>query len=79
MQKQQRLFQQLEKQLAEINQKKSELEAKLADPSTYANAEQFKATEAAYKLVVQQTETVTKQYEDIFEKIMDLEEQLAGN
>jgi ATP-binding cassette subfamily F protein 3 len=79
LQKQQRLFQQLEKQLSEINQKKAELEIKLADPSTYANAGQFKITETSYKQAVQQVESITKQYEEVFEKIMSLEEQLAGN
>jgi ATP-binding cassette subfamily F protein 3 len=79
LQKQQRLFQQIEKQLAEFNQKKAGLESKLADPDIYLNADNFKKTETSYKEILQQLEGVSKQYEETFEIIMNLEEQLAGN
>ena len=78
LQKQQRVFQQLEKQLAELNQKKDELEVKLGLPETYANGEEFKKTEALYKNVNQQLEQVNKEYELVFEKIISLDEQLLS-
>jgi ATP-binding cassette subfamily F protein 3 len=73
LQKQQKLFQQLEKQLADLNVQKAGLEAKLAAPDIYANPEEFKKTEASYKSITQQINTTTKQYEEVFEKIMELE------
>jgi ATP-binding cassette, subfamily F, member 3 len=79
LQKQQKQFQKVEQQVAELNTKKQELEAKLAAPDTYAHADKFKETEAAYKQATQQLEAVNQQYEELFEKIMKLEEQLSGN
>jgi ATP-binding cassette subfamily F protein 3 len=73
LQKQQKLFQQLEQQLADLASKKTELEARLAAPDTYANPEEFKKTETAYRNVLQQLEKANKQYEEVFEKIMELE------
>ena len=79
LQKEQKQFQKLEQQLSELSSKKAELEAKLASPDTYASAETFKETETAYHQVSQQWEAANQQYEKLFEKIMSLEEQLAGN
>ncbi|HEY0066703.1 MAG TPA: ABC-F family ATP-binding cassette domain-containing protein [Flavisolibacter sp.] len=73
LQKQQKLFQQLEQQLADLGSKKTELEARLASPDTYANADEFKKTETAYRNVMLQLEKANKQYEEVFEKIMELE------
>lgn len=73
LQKQQKLFQQLEQQLAELASKKTGLEARLASPDTYANPEEFKKTETAYRDVLLQLEKANKQYEEVFEKIMELE------
>ncbi len=77
LQKQQKQFQKVEQQVAELNTKKQELEAKLAAPDIYANADKFKETEGAYKQVTQQLQAVNQQYEELFEKIMKLEEQLG--
>jgi ATP-binding cassette subfamily F protein 3 len=79
LQKQQKQFQKIEQQLSELASKKDGLESKLASPETYANAEKFKETETAYKQISQQWETANRQYEELFEKIMNLEEQLAGS
>jgi len=79
LQKQQKQFQKIEQQLSEFASKKTEMEARLASPETYSNADKFKETETAYKQVSQQWETANRQYEELFEKIMNLEEQLAGN
>lgn len=78
LQKQQKLFQQIEKQLAEINQQKTGLETKLADPATYANGEEFKKTEAAYKQIQDKLNAANAEYEKIFEKMMQLEEELSA-
>jgi ATP-binding cassette, subfamily F, member 3 len=75
LQKQQKLFQQLERQLAELNKQKAELEGQLSHPSTYADPEAFKKTENAYRQVQDKLAGVNNDYEKVFEKIMNLEEQ----
>ena len=78
LQKQQKQFQKIEQQVSECNNKKAELENRLSAPDTYANADKFKETETAYKQIIEQLEAINKQYEELFEKIMSLEEQLSG-
>ena len=75
LQKQQKQFNQIEKQLAEYSIKRDELESRLADSSTYANAEDFKKTEAGYKDILDKIHKATGEYEKVFEKIMELEKQ----
>jgi ATP-binding cassette subfamily F protein 3 len=73
LQRQQRLFKQLEEKIAQAQQKKSDLENQLASSDVYSDAGKFKTTEAAYKEVQQQLEQYNKEYEQVFEKIMELE------
>lgn len=77
LQKEQKNFQQVEKKLGELNSKKAGLELKLSAPDTYSNPVEFKKTETDYKEVSSQIETANKQYEELFEKIMNLEEQIG--
>jgi ATP-binding cassette, subfamily F, member 3 len=76
LQKQQKLFQKLEKDVADLNLKKEELEDKLAHPETYSNGDEFKKTEGAYKDVMAKLELLNKEYEVVFEKIILLDEEL---
>jgi ATP-binding cassette subfamily F protein 3 len=76
LQKQQKTFQQLEKKVAEITQQKEELEIKLTRPEIYASGEEFKKTEAAYKDALNKLQAANKEYEKVFEKIIELDEQL---
>lgn len=78
LQRQQKLFQQLEKQVSELNTSKLEFELQLAQPGTYANAEIFKKTEGDYKQVLEKLEILNKEYELVFEKIINLDEQLLS-
>jgi ATP-binding cassette, subfamily F, member 3 len=78
LQKQQRIFQQLEKQISELNQKKEELEVQLTKPDIYANGVEFKKTESAYKEAINKLEVANKEYEKVFEKIIALDEQLLS-
>ncbi|MBS1622289.1 MAG: ABC-F family ATP-binding cassette domain-containing protein [Bacteroidetes bacterium] len=73
LQKQQRIFQQLEEKIALLTSKKAELETALSDPATYANKEKFLQTETEYKKTSAELEQLNKQYEEVFEKIMKLE------
>jgi ATP-binding cassette, subfamily F, member 3 len=73
LQKQQKLFQQLEEKIAQLNKEKATLEAKLTAPDTYADRNKFVQTETDYKKVSDELQQMNKQYEEVFEKIMELE------
>ncbi|MEJ0101046.1 MAG: ABC transporter C-terminal domain-containing protein [Bacteroidota bacterium] len=73
MQKQQRIFQQLEERLAELNKKKTTIESAMADPAIYADKNKFIQTENDYKATNDEIFRLSKQYEEIFEKIIALE------
>ncbi|HEV7621095.1 MAG TPA: ABC-F family ATP-binding cassette domain-containing protein [Flavisolibacter sp.] len=77
LQKLQRSFQQTEKQLSDLNNLKVMLEAKLAEPTIYTNAVEFKKTETDYQQVLDKINTANKEYEQSFEKIMALEASLS--
>ena len=76
LQKQQRLFQELEEKIASLTKQRAQLEASLADPSTYSDRNKFVEAEAAYKKASEELEKANKQYEQVFEKIMELEKAL---
>jgi ATP-binding cassette, subfamily F, member 3 len=73
LQKQQRIFQQLEENIGKLNQQKATLEAQLTAPDTYADKDKFVKTETDYKKVNDELKRLNKQYEEVFEKIMELE------
>jgi ATP-binding cassette subfamily F protein 3 len=73
LQKQQKLFQQLEEKIAQLNKEKATLEARLTAPDTYADRNKFVQTETDYKKVSDELQRMNKQYEEVFEKIMELE------
>jgi len=73
LQKQQRIFQQLEEKVALLTKQKSELESALTDPATYSDKQKFLQAESAYNKAAAELEQLNKQYEQVFEKIMELE------
>jgi len=73
LQKQQRLFQQLEEKIATLNKQKAQQEASLADPATYSDKDRFRQAEADYKKTNDELGKANKEYEQVFEKIMELE------
>ncbi len=70
-------FQQIEEQLAQLNKKKGELEITMASPDSYSNKDKFHQTESSYKKVMEELVTLNKEYEIVFEKVMELEEKMA--
>ena len=76
LQRQQRLFQELEEKIAKLNKEKSRLEASLADPSTYSDKNKFITAEAEYKKASDELGKANLQYEQVFEKIVELEKAL---
>lgn len=76
LQRQQRTFQQLEEKLAKLNARHAALEAALADPATYADKNKFVQAETDYKNAAGELYKVNAEYEQVFERIMELESQL---
>lgn len=66
-------FKQLEDKLVALKTNKTELENKLADPEIYGNKEKFIQAETAYKKATQELDQANKEYEIVFEKMMELE------
>ena len=73
LQKQQRIFQQLEEKVALLTKQKNELEAALTDPATYSDKQKFLQAEANYNKAAADLKLLNKEYEQVFEKIMELE------
>lgn len=74
LQKMQRQFQQLEEKIATLTLRLAELETALADPATYSDKTRFLETESAYQAAGEERDRLNKQYEQVFERIMELEE-----
>ena len=73
LQKLQKQFSKAEAHLNELNQQKTNIEADLANPEFYANRNKFVELEERYKTVKQKLITANKEYELLFEKIMQTE------
>ncbi|MFT3681317.1 MAG: ABC-F family ATP-binding cassette domain-containing protein [Ferruginibacter sp.] len=76
-QKHKNRFQQIEERLAKLNQQKVVLEASMTDPANYANKDKFQQTEADYKKLTKELDDLNKEYEVVFEKVMELEEKMG--
>lgn len=66
-------FKQLEEKISKLNEKKTDLENQLATPDVYGDKEKFLKVESDYKFTSQDLDLANKEYETIFEKIMELE------
>ncbi len=73
LQKLQRRFQKLEETISELNKKKEAAETDLANPDIYNNQQKFTAMESTYKQVQADIAAANKEYEELFEKIMEME------
>jgi ATP-binding cassette subfamily F protein 3 len=73
MQQVQKLFKQLEDKIANLQQEKLALETLLTDPAIYADKTKFLATEIAYKNLTEEMEHHNKEYEKVFEKLVELD------
>jgi len=73
-QKHKNRFNQLEEKIAQLNKQKIELEAVMAAPDSYNNKDKFHQTETSYNKVTTELSTLNKEYEVVFEKVMELEE-----
>jgi ATP-binding cassette subfamily F protein 3 len=78
LQKEQKRLEQLESKLALLQDQKSEAEAALTLPEIYADKDKFLQTEASYKKAADQLNETNKEYEKVFEKLMELEEKMKA-
>jgi ATP-binding cassette, subfamily F, member 3 len=76
LQKLQKQFSKLESHLNELNQQKANAEAELAKPENYSDKNKFLELEERYKSVKQKLNISNKEYETLFEKIMQLESEI---
>ncbi len=76
LQKLQKQFSKLESSLNELNQQKINTEAGLANPDNYSDKKKFLELEERYKTVQQKISAANKEYEILFEKIMQLESEI---
>jgi len=71
LQRLQKQFQQLEEKIASLNKQQIELQASLATPEVYSDRNTFQKTETAFIAAGKELSQCNKEYEIIFEKIMD--------
>jgi len=76
-QKQQKAFQKLEEEINKLKQETAKLEEKLADPSFYNNKQEFLKVDEQYKQHSAKLALLNKDYDRIFEQIMEMEEKLG--
>lgn len=73
LQKLKRSFEKLEGEISNLNNKKSQIENDLGNPDNYANRAKFVELEANYNSIKNELQNANKKYEELFEKIMELE------
>lgn len=73
LQQQQKQFEKLEEQLNTAEAVKSSLEQQMAAPEVYADKEKYKEIEQQYKKSISQLEQIRQQYDQVFEKLLELE------
>lgn len=73
LQKQKRRLGNLETELNNCKAEKARLETALGDPTNYSDPKKFQSLEASYKQTQSQWEQLNKEYEEVFEKVMEME------
>jgi len=77
LQKQQRRLINLEEDISKASAEKEKLEQALAAPGNYADKKKFVTVESDYKKAKEKLQSLNKEYETLFEKVMELETQAA--
>jgi ATP-binding cassette subfamily F protein 3 len=78
LQKEQRRLEKMEADIAKAKEAQQKLEAALGDPANYSDRNKFVGIEADYKQAKLNRENLEKQYESLFEKVMELESQAGA-
>ncbi|HTN05944.1 ABC-F family ATP-binding cassette domain-containing protein [Agriterribacter sp.] len=74
LQKQQKNLEQLEEKIATLTRQKATFEAQLASPDIYSDKNKFLAAESGYQKNSEALAATNKEYEQTFEKLLELEE-----
>lgn len=72
-QKRQKEFQKVEEQLGKAEAEKATLEQEMTDPQIYADKQAFQGVELKYKNCVASLEKIQKDYDKLFEQLLELE------
>ncbi|MCZ2223552.1 MAG: ATP-binding cassette domain-containing protein [Chitinophagales bacterium] len=72
----QKKFAKIEEAVNSINNQKINLEFELAKPENYGNHSDFVKLEAEYKKILEEKETIDKNYETMFDEILNLESKI---
>lgn len=73
LQKQQKRLSQIEESLSKAQEEQKKIEAEMGNPATYTNKNQFAELEISYKSIKDKISTLNKEYEQVFEQVIDLE------
>ena len=73
LQKEQRKLANIEPILTKAKEEETRLETELGHPDNYSDREKFVRIEEAYKKAKQNRESLEKEYEQVFEKVMEME------
>ncbi len=73
LQKTKNRFKQIEEKLLKLNIEKTKLENSLSDPEIYGNKDKFLQAEREYNIALQALADANKEYETVFEQLMELE------
>lgn len=73
LQKQQKRLSQIEESLSKAQEEQKKIEIEMGNPATYINKSQFAELEIAYKGVKERISSLNKEYEQLFEQVMELE------
>jgi len=74
LQKQQKAFQKIEEQLSKAELEKANLEQLLSNPDIYTDKDKFRETEQRYNHQTAAVDQLKKEYDAIFEKMLELED-----
>lgn len=70
-------FQRVEAELEQLKKEHTALETQLADPSLYADKQKFQQLDDSYKQATAKLQSKTKEYEQLFDEVMSLEERIG--
>ncbi len=74
--KQQKLLLQLEEKINNVTDQKNKTELQLSEPATYSDREKFVQTEEAYQRLSKELIQLNKEYDLVFEKVLELENKM---
>lgn len=75
-QRKQKKFQRIEEEVNKMQEEKTQLEAKLADPEFYADKDKFQKLDETYKAHTDKLDVLMKDYDKLFEELLEMEERM---